>query len=569
MHVGLLWGTVNPTPPPLGGVTQGGSPELGWFYPRGRGNDRARLTAREERGGHRERGAGGEHRKVVRMAELLRMENVSKCFGSFYANKNVNLTIEQGEVHTLLGENGAGKSTLMNVLIGLYTPTEGKIYMRGQEVNISSPGVAVEHGIGMVHQHFMLIEDMTGLENIILGDKRHNSPLLQIADDRKTIEELMDRYGMEIDLDEKVGDMSIGMQQRVEIMKVLFRGADLVILDEPTAVLTDLEVEGLFDIMHSLTSEGKSIIFISHKMREVMHISDRVTVLRRGEMIDTLRVADTTEQELADLMIGQKFQENTYEKVQTPGAVAFELKDVSYHPEVKHGGLKDISMQIHKGEVLGVAGIDGNGQSELASLVTGLIKPESGKVMGLDGSEIALFSPSAFIDSGLGNIPEDRNKMGLVGDMTIAENLVLKQTTSDRFSVGHGAWLKLDAINEYANKLKDENDIRCTSVNQTARSLSGGNQQKVILARELDSHPKLLVAVYPTRGLDIGATEFIHNQIIAQRDAGCAVLLISADFDEVLKLSDRITVLFEGEIMGTYPGANPPIKEISLAMAGK
>ena len=503
------------------------------------------------------------------MAELLRMENVSKCFGSFYANKNVNLTIEQGEVHTLLGENGAGKSTLMNVLIGLYTPTEGKIYIRGQEVNISSPGVAVEHGIGMVHQHFMLIEDMTGLENIILGDKRHNSPLLQIADDRKTIEELMDRYGMEIDLDEKVGDMSIGMQQRVEIMKVLFRGADLVILDEPTAVLTDLEVEGLFDIMHSLTAEGKSIIFISHKMREVMHISDRVTVLRRGEMVDTLRVADTTEQELADLMIGQKFTENTYEKVETPGDVAFELKGVSYHPEVKHGGLKNISMQIHKGEVLGVAGIDGNGQSELAALVTGMLKPEGGEVVGPDGNKIALFSPSAFIETGLGNIPEDRNKMGLVGDMTIAENLVLKQTNSERFSAGHGAWLKLDAIHEYAEQLKDENDIRCTSVNQTARSLSGGNQQKVILARELDSHPKLLVAVYPTRGLDIGATEFIHNQIIAQRDAGCAVLLISADFDEVLKLSDRITVLFEGEVMGTYPGANPPIKEISLAMAGK
>ncbi|WP_337371434.1 ABC transporter ATP-binding protein, partial [Parolsenella catena] len=407
------------------------------------------------------------------MAELLRMENVSKCFGSFYANKNVNLTIEQGEVHTLLGENGAGKSTLMNVLIGLYTPTEGKIYIRGQEVNISSPGVAVEHGIGMVHQHFMLIEDMTGLENIILGDKRHNSPLLQIADDRKTIEELMDRYGMEIDLDEKVGDMSIGMQQRVEIMKVLFRGADLVILDEPTAVLTDLEVEGLFDIMHSLTAEGKSIIFISHKMREVMHISDRVTVLRRGEMIDTLRVADTTEQELADLMIGQKFTENTYQKVTEPGEAAFELKGVSYRPEVKHGGLKDVSLTIHKGEILGVAGIDGNGQSELAALVTGLIKPEGGDVVGIDGNKIALFSPSNFIEAGLGNIPEDRNKMGLVGDMTIAENLVLKQTESDRFSVGHGAWLKLDAIHEYADKLREENDIRCTSVNQTARSLSG------------------------------------------------------------------------------------------------
>lgn len=503
------------------------------------------------------------------VSELLRMENVSKCFGSFYANQDVNLTVGEGEVHTLLGENGAGKSTLMNVLIGLYQPTEGKIFMHGQEVHVTSPGVAVGHGIGMVHQHFMLIEDMTGLENIILGDKRHKSPLLQVADDRKTVEELMERYGMEIDLDEKVGEMSIGMQQRVEIMKVLFRGADLVILDEPTAVLTDIEVEGLFDVMRSLTDEGKSIIFISHKMREVMRISDYVTVLRRGKSVKTVKVSDTTEQQLADLMIGQKFVESTYQKVTGASEKAFELKDVSYHPQIKHGGLKDVSLTIHKGEILGVAGIDGNGQSELASLVTGLIKPESGEVIGPDGNKIALFSPSAFIETGLGNIPEDRNKMGLVGDMTIAENLVLKQTASDRFSAGHGAWLKLGAINDYAERLREENDIRCTSVNQTARSLSGGNQQKVILARELDSHPKLLVAVYPTRGLDIGATEFIHNQIIAQRDAGCAVLLISADFDEVLKLSDRITVLFEGQVMGTYPGENPPIKEISLAMAGK
>ena len=333
--------------------------------------------------------------------------------------------------------------------------------------------------------------------------------------------------------------------------------------------MTDLEVEGLFDIMHSLTAEGKSVIFISHKMREVMRISDRVTVLRRGETIETVRVADTTEQELADLMIGQKFTESTYQKVTDASETAFELKGVSYQPEVKHGGLKNVSLAIHKGEILGVAGIDGNGQSQLAALVTGLLKPESGEVIGPDGSAIGLFSPSAFIETGLGNIPEDRNKMGLVGDMTVAENLVLKATEDERFSAGHGAWLKLDAIREHAERLREENDIRCTSVEQTARSLSGGNQQKVILARELDAHPKLLVAVYPTRGLDIGATEFIHDQIIAQRDAGCAVLLISADFDEVLKLSDRITVLFEGEIMGTYPGANPPIKEISLAMAGK
>ncbi|MGN0056516.1 MAG: ABC transporter ATP-binding protein [Atopobiaceae bacterium] len=503
------------------------------------------------------------------MAELLRMEHISKRFGSFYANRDVDLEVVEGEVHTLLGENGAGKSTLMNILMGLYQPTEGKIFIRGKEVHISSPKVAVEHGIGMVHQHFMLIEDMTGLENIILGDKRHKSPLLQEADDRKAVQEIMDRYGLEIDLDEKVADMSIGMQQRVEIMKVLFRGADLLVLDEPTAVLTDLEVQGLFDIMRSLTSEGKAIIFISHKMREVMQISDRVTVLRRGQKVETVRVADTTEQELADLMIGQKFVENTYHKVTDAKHTAFQLKDVSYHPEIKHGGLKDVSLAIHEGEILGVAGIDGNGQTPLAEVVTGLVKPESGTVIGPDGNEIALFSPETFIEAGLGNIPEDRNKMGLVGDMTVAENLVLKQTQSDQFSLGHGKWLKMAEIRSYADRLREENDIRCTSVEQTARSLSGGNQQKVILARELEGHPKLLVAVYPTRGLDIGATEFIHNQIVAQRDAGCAVLLISADFDEVLKLSDRIVVLFEGQVMGTYPGANPPIKEISLAMAGK
>ena len=503
------------------------------------------------------------------MTELLRMENISKRFGSFYANKNVTLDVQEGEVHTLLGENGAGKSTLMNVLIGLYQPTEGKIFMHGKEVSISSPRVAVEQGIGMVHQHFMLIDDMTGLENIILGDKRHSSPLLQEDADRKAVEEIMDRYGLEIDLDEKVGEMSIGMQQRVEIMKVLFRGADLLILDEPTAVLTDLEVEGPFDIMRSPTAEGKGIVFISHKMREVMRISDRVTVLRRGETVETVRVADTTEQELADLMIGQKFVENTYKKVTDATKEEFVLKDVSFHPEIKHGGLKDVSLTIHKGEILGVAGIDGNGQTPLAEVVTGLVKPDSGKVIGPDGAEIAIFSPEAFIDAGLGNIPEDRNKMGLVGDMTIAENLVLKQTESDQFSLGHGKWLKMGEIHSYAERLREENDIRCTSVDQTARSLSGGNQQKVILARELEGHPKLLVAVYPTRGLDIGATEFIHNQIVAQRDAGCAVLLISADFDEVLKLSDRIVVLFEGQIMGTYSGANPSIKEISLAMAGK
>ena len=483
------------------------------------------------------------------MGELLRMEGVDKRFGSFYANRNVSLSIQEGEVHTLLGENGAGKSTLMNCLMGLYTPTAGKIFMHGKEVKIDSPRDAVEQGIGMVHQHFMLIEAMTGLENVILGTKMHASPIMQKEQDKKDIEALAARYGLEVNLDAKVSEMSIGEQQRIEILKVLYRGANLLILDEPTA-------------------EGKSIIFISHKMREVMRISDSITVLRAGRSIATVNINDTTEQELADLMIGREFTESYYEKHTSSDQPIMTLTHVALHPEIKHGGLKDVSLTIHAGEVLGVAGIDGNGQSQLAQVITGLVAPEKGEVETTEG-KVALFSPQDFIDFGMANIPEDRNRMGLVGDMSIADNLILKQTTSERFSFGHGAWLRTDKIQQYAEDMREKNDIRCVSVNQSARSLSGGNQQKVILARELDGNPKLMVAVYPTRGLDIGATEFVHDSIIAQRDAGCAVLLISADFDEVLKLSDRIVVLFEGEIMGIYPGDNPPVKEISLAMAGQ
>jgi simple sugar transport system ATP-binding protein len=496
------------------------------------------------------------------------MEGISKRFGTFYANKDVNLDIREGEIHTLLGENGAGKSTLMNILIGLYQPTEGKIFMHGKEEHITSPKIAVDLGIGMVHQHFMLIEAMTAFENIILGTNHENTPTIPVETCRKEIQELSDKYGLEVDLDTPVRDLSIGAQQRVEILKVLYRGADLLILDEPTAVLTDQEVEGLFDIMRSVVAENKSVIFISHKMREVMKISDRVTVLRAGHAVETLEIKDTTSQELADLMIGRRYEESTYEKVEGADNPVLRLVDVSYHPNEKHGGLKDVSLTINAGEILGVAGIDGNGQSQLAAMVTGLLTPESGEMFN-HADKVSLFTAKNFIEHGLGNIPEDRNKMGLVGDMTIADNLILKETNSDKFSIGHGAWLKTSAIQEFAEEMREKNDIRCTSVNQTARSLSGGNQQKVILARELSGSPELLVAVYPTRGLDIGATNFIHDTIIEQRDNGCAVLLISADFDEVLKLSDRIIVLFEGEIMGEFPGKNPPVNEISLAMAGK
>lgn len=502
------------------------------------------------------------------MAELMRMEHISKRFGTKLANDDVSLGVNEGEVHTLLGENGAGKSTLMNVLTGLYQPTSGKIFFRGKETKINGPRDAASMGIGMVHQHFMLINAMTALENITLGTKNNPSPRLNRSEDKRKVQELANRYGLEVDLDARVADMSIGMQQRVEILKVLYRGADLLVLDEPTAVLTDVEAEGLFSIMQSLTAEKKAVIFISHKMREVMRVSDRITVLRDGKSVTTLSCAETTSQELADLMIGHRFRESIYEKVTNPGEAVMSLNHVSLYPERKHGGLKDVSLSIHRGEIVGIAGIDGNGQSQLAQVVTGFAQPTSGTVDTPSG-KVAIYSPKSFIDAGVADIPEDRNSMGLVGDMSIAENLILKNTDDERFSYGHGAWFKSRHIHEFAEQMREKNDIRCASVDQPVRSLSGGNQQKVILARELESHPSLLVAAYPTRGLDIGATEFVHDAMIRERDAGCAILLISADFDEVLKLSDRIVVLFEGQVMGTYPGKGAPVKEISLAMAGK
>ena len=502
------------------------------------------------------------------MGELLRMEGIEKRFGSFYANRGVDLDVEEGEVHTLLGENGAGKSTLMNVLTGLYQPSAGSIRIRGEEVRIEAPADAVRLGIGMVHQHFMLVDAMTEFENIILGSKRGSSALVNVAAEKADIQEIADRYGLEVNLDARVSDVSIGEQQRVEILKVLYRGADLLILDEPTAVLTDQEAEGLFEIVRSLTGEGKSVIFISHKMREVMHISDRVTILRAGRSVRTLKASDTTSQELADLMMGKHYQRGTYAKVRDASTPMLSIEGVSLHPERKHGGLRDVSLVVHAGEILGIAGVDGNGQSQLARVATGLSRPETGTVT-IGGAPVSPATPRGMIDAGVAHVPEDRNRMGLVGEMSIAENLVLKQTDSERFSKGHGWLLRDGAIHEFAEEARESNDIRCSSVDQPTRTLSGGNQQKVILARELSGDHKVLVVAYPTRGLDIGATEFVRREIVAERDRGCAVLLISADIDEVLSLSDRIAVLFEGEVMGIYPGDNPPIDEISLAMAGK
>ena len=502
------------------------------------------------------------------MEEILRMEHITKRFGDMYANRDISFDVRKGEVHTLLGENGAGKSTLMNVLFGLYQPTEGGIYIHGKKVRIDSPAQAVKQGIGMVHQHFMLVEAMTVLENIILGDRNTKGIFIDKDARRREIQKLADQYGLEVELDKPITEIAVGAQQRVEILKALYRGAELLVLDEPTAALTDIEVEGLFKVMNKLTAEGKSIIFISHKMREVLHISDRVTILRAGRSICTISRDETTGEELANLMIGRELAPSHYEKIEQPGEPVIALRNVDYCKASKHNGLDGVSLTVGRGEIVGIAGVDGNGQSQLAQIVTGVLVPEGGE-LDLKNKKIAVFSPEGFIEERVSHIPEDRNKMGLIGSMSISDNIVLKSTEKPEFSKKKGLLLKKKAIKGYAEEMREKYDIRCVSVEQEARNLSGGNQQKVILARELEGNPDLLVAVHPTRGLDIGATRFVHDSMIAARDRGCGVLLISADFDEILEVSDRIVVMFEGQVMGEYPGKNPPIQEISLAMAGK
>ncbi len=502
------------------------------------------------------------------MSEVLKMENISKYFGDFAANDSVSLSLEEGEVHTLLGENGAGKSTLMNILVGMYQPTSGRIFIRGKEVKITSPAVAEGLGIGMVHQHFMLVDDFTGLDNIILGTKEAKTRIINRKAIRPQIEALAKKYGLDVDLTRRISDLSVGAQQRIEILKLLYRGAELLILDEPTAVLTDEESQQLFDIIARLTGEGKSVIFISHKMREVMKISNRVTVLRLGKNIDTVEQADLNAEDLAQKMVGHKLQTVVYEKGAKEESIAVKLEQVSYNRQSKHEGVQDISFEIRRGEILGIAGVDGNGQSELAKLVTGNLKPDEGKIF-LYNHLMTKFNTKAFIDKSVSHIPEDRNRMGLIGTMSVQENLVFKILEWIQYSKYHGLYLRHKALAKHTEEMCKKYDIRCQSIQQEARSLSGGNQQKVILAREMELSPGFLIAVHPTRGLDIGASQFIHDELIAAKNRGCAILLISADLDEVLKLSDKIGVMYEGRIVDFFPGENAPVKSISLAMAGR
>lgn len=494
------------------------------------------------------------------MNELLRMENITKQFGDVYANKMVNLTIRSGEVHTLLGENGAGKSTLMNILMGLYHPTSGSIYVRRSKEVIDSPAKAVALGIGMVHQHFMLVEAMTVFENIILGTKHAKGLWIPKKKMRQSIEALAKRYGLEVDLDQLITRISVGEQQRVEIIKALYRGADILILDEPTAALTDLEVEGLFNMIEVLKKENKSIVFISHKMREVLRISDTITVLRKGEVVDCFESKHADAATLAALMMGKTLVQNDYEKVESAMETVIRLDKVSFQRESKHNGVRDIELSVASGEILGIAGVDGNGQTQIAGLLTGIIKPDQGTIH-IEGKEVKQMTPKHFIRHKISHIPEDRNKMGLVGNMSVSDNLMLK-------SLKNGLFLNKKAMREQAGSWQNRYDIRCESIDQEVRNLSGGNQQKIVLAREIEQHPKVLVAVNPTRGLDVGATTHVHDTLIAARDKGSAIVVISADFDEILRLSDRIVVMYEGEIAGRYSGEHPPVHEISLAMSG-
>ena len=495
----------------------------------------------------------------------LELRGITKRFPGIVANDQIDFDLRRGEVHALLGENGAGKSTLMNVLYGLYHPDEGEIAVNGEVVQMSSPREAISRGIGMVHQHFMLIPVMTVAENVVLAvEPRRDGVLLDYAAARRQVHELARTFGFAIDPDARVQDISVGQQQRVEILKALFRRADILILDEPTAVLTPQEAGELFEILRTLTREGLSIIFISHKLNEVLEIADRVTVLRRGKLIDTLPIGGATEESLARLMVGRDVLLRVDKTAPQLGEPLLEVDGLSVRDDRGIEKVREVSFDVRRGEVVAIAGVDGNGQSELIDALTGLRKIEAGQIR-ISGREIAHETAREHFEAGFGHIPEDRQHRGLVLDFSIAENMGLhdfRKPPSSR----HG-WLYPKRLVERARLLIKEFDVRGGNPQTHARNLSGGNQQKVILAREIDRNPTVLIAAQPTRGLDVGAIEFVHKRLIEERDEGRAILLVSLELDEVLSLADRILVLYEGELVGEFPPTATE-EELGLAMTG-
>lgn len=501
------------------------------------------------------------------MDYVIEMLHITKEFPGIIANDDITLQLKKGEIHALLGENGAGKSTLMSVLFGLYQPEKGVIKKEGKEVKIKNPNDANALGIGMVHQHFKLVHNFTVLQNIILGVETTKHGFLKMDAAREKVLELSNRYGLMVDPDAIIEDITVGMQQRVEILKMLYRDNEILIFDEPTAVLTPQEIEELMKIMKNLSNEGKSILFITHKLNEIKAVADRCTVLRKGKCIGTISVADTTKEEMSEMMVGRRVSFSVEKKECKPTGISLEVKNLTVSS--KHSTKKavnNVSFKVRKGEILCIAGIDGNGQSELVYALTGLMPVESGQIL-LNGIDITKMSVRKRNVAGMSHIPEDRHKYGLILDYNLSENLILKKYFTEDFQ--KNGFIKFDVAKQYAERLIEEFDIRSGQGSKTiVRSMSGGNQQKAIVAREIDLDPDILIAVQPTRGLDIGAIEYIHKQLVEQRDAGKAVLLISLELDEVMNVSDRILVIYEGEIVGDLDPKKITVQELGLYMAG-
>lgn len=496
---------------------------------------------------------------------VIEMRDITKVFGEFVANDKINLHLRKGEIHALLGENGAGKSTLMNMLAGLLEPTSGEIVVNGQVVNLDSPSKAASLGIGMVHQHFMLVEAFTVAENIILGSELTKNGVLDIAGASKEIKALSERYGLAVDPSAKVADISVGAQQRVEILKTLYRGADILIFDEPTAVLTPSEIDELMAIMKNLVKEGKSIILITHKLDEIRAVSDRVTVIRRGKSIETVEIAGATNADLAEMMVGRSVSFKTEKQASQPKEVVLSIKDLVVNENRGVPAVKNLSLDVRAGEIVGIAGIDGNGQSELIQAITGLRKVESGSIE-LKGDSIVGLHPRQITELSVGHVPEDRHRDGLILEMMISENIALQTYYKEPHS--KNGILNYSNITSYAKKLMEEFDVRAASEFVPAAALSGGNQQKVIIAREIDRDPDLLIVSQPTRGLDVGAIEYIHKRLIEERDNGKAVLVVSFELDEILNVSDRIAVIHDGKIQGIVSPETTNKQELGVLMAG-
>ena len=500
------------------------------------------------------------------MNALIEVKNVSKSFGKVEANKNLSLYVNPGEIVALLGENGAGKSTLVKQIFGLITPDAGTISVKGDATPIKDPSDAINRGIGMVHQHFQLVPVMSVAENIVLGNEPVNGLRLNLQAARDLVKEIASKIGMEVDPDIAIEDLPVGTQQRVEILKALSRKVDLLILDEPTAVLTPQETDELLGVMRQLASQGTAIVFITHKLREVLAVSDRIYVLRDGELAGEVKTSDATEATLAQLMVGREVVLRVHKNAATPGTEVLNVKDLVVLDDRKLVSVNSLSLNVKAGEIVGVAGVEGNGQRELVEAIAGMRKIESGTIIVFGKEDITNSNPFKIHALGIGHIPEDREKHGLVASYSLADNLVLNRFSEPEFAIRGVRNFK--AINEYADQLIDRFDIRTSSSKASAASLSGGNKQKVVVARELSAEPGLLIAAQPTRGVDVGSIEFIHNQIVAARDAGAGVLLVSAELDEVLSLADRVLVIHKGQIVAEMQSVGADRVAIGRLMTG-